>query len=66
MLKLHIKSQYGFYHIPVILGVVSTNPRIHQLSVVVSEETNFDVKLHTKSQYGFYHISFCHLRSGFY
>jgi len=32
MLKLHSMSQYGSYHISVILGVISTNHHTHYFS----------------------------------
>ena len=44
MLKLHTKSQYGLYHIPVIIRVVSTNKHTHYCSAVVSGGTSFHAK----------------------
>ena len=44
MLKLHTMSQYGSYHISVILGVFSTNHHTHYFSAVVSGRTSFRAK----------------------
>ena len=65
MQKMHTKSPYGSYHIPVILGVVSTNCHTHYFSVVVSGGTTYHAKTVHHVLVWFLPY-FCHVRSGFH
>ena len=65
MLKLDTISQYGSYHISVMLGVVSTNHHTHYFSVVVSGVTSYHAK--TAHQVSVWFLPYiCHVRSGFH
>ena len=65
MLKLHNMSQYGSYHISVMLGVISTNHHTHYFSVVVSGGPCYHAK--TAHQVSIWFLPyFCHVRSDFH